>query len=269
MINSEHQMMLREIVATQDKNRIDEVFHQVLYEELGTIKQINNEEQETLNSIFSLLSLPYKIINGSLITKKKNYLGKDELYFIIANVISMLIVALISVINIICSFCFALFITIALFVFLRKRKSDLNDNNNINPVEMKYCINADDLISITENILSYIKHFFNVLKNPSDPTPTKFIPLHECFPNILSWLQTVYAESMDFGEHEKKYMLGRINSIAKQCYYEVILYDGNNMNMFINTIDEHVKEPEMDMPAFIYKKTGKVILPGNLFIPQK
>lgn len=96
------------------------------------------------------------------------------------------------------------------------------------------------------------------------------LPLHECYPNVLKWLQKVYADArLDFSKADKDYLLIRIKNIAKSIYYEV--RDSGKINVFERVPILEIKAPKLDSPAIIYKKNGKeekVVIPGKLFLPS-
>lgn len=74
---------------------------------------------------------------------------------------------------------------------------------------------------------------------------------------------------MDFDGEARKYLLKRIVNIAYANYYDVVEYNGDNENLFEKETDSELDAVKMNSPAVIYNKTGKVILPGKIFVPSK
>ena len=92
-------------------------------------------------------------------------------------------------------------------------------------------------------------------------------PLHECSPEVLVWLQNVYANArLEFSKADKDYLLKRIKTIANSKCYDV--RDSGKCNVFELAMDSDLKAPELNMPAIIHNKTDNVVLPGKLFLPS-
>ena len=91
-------------------------------------------------------------------------------------------------------------------------------------------------------------------------------PLHENDSNILQWFQMVYADAQDFSKAEKDYLIKRIEKITHKNFYD--LKNSGKIDIFEKEVDSELKAPKLYSPAVIYNKTGKVILPGKLFIPR-
>ena len=94
------------------------------------------------------------------------------------------------------------------------------------------------------------------LKNP---------PLYECYPNVLKWLQMVYADAQDFSKPEKDYLLTRIKKIANSCYYNV--KSSGDMGGFERVTILKNKAPELFSPSIIDNRTGIVVVPGKIYLP--
>ena len=91
------------------------------------------------------------------------------------------------------------------------------------------------------------------------------LPLHENNPGMILWLQKVYANAQSFSKEEKDYLTKRIKNVLYADYYD--LKDSGKTNVFELAVDSDLKAPELNMPAIIHNKTGKVVLPGKIFIP--
>ena len=92
------------------------------------------------------------------------------------------------------------------------------------------------------------------------------LPLHENYPDILQWFQMVYADAQDFSKADKDYLIKRIEKITHYNFYD--LKNSGKIGIFEKEVDSELKAPKLYSPAVIYNKTGKVILPGQLFIPR-
>ena len=79
----------------------------------------------------------------------------------------------------------------------------------------------------------------------------------------------VYADAMDFDEKARNYLLKRIVTVAHDIYYDVVVYNGNNENLFEKETDCELDTVKMYSPSIIYNKTGKVVIPGKIFVPSK
>lgn len=92
------------------------------------------------------------------------------------------------------------------------------------------------------------------------------LPLHECYPCVLEWLQKVYADAQDFSKPEKDYLLIRIKNIAEVIGYEV--RDSGKIDVFERVPILEIKAPKLDLPSIIDERTNKVVKPGKLFLPS-
>ena len=93
------------------------------------------------------------------------------------------------------------------------------------------------------------------------------LPLHECYPEVLVWLQKVYTDArLEFSKADKDYLLKRIKTIANSKCYDV--RESGKCNVFELAMDSDLKAPELNMPAIIHNKTDNVVLPGKLFLPS-
>ena len=120
---------------------------------------------------------------------------------------------------------------------------------------------AEELIAEKEEKAEIWKSDYNKLRVD---LPT--LPLHVNAPNVLEWLQMVYADARFFSKPEKDYLLKRIKNIADQIYYEV--RDSGKINVFERVPILEIKAPKLDLPSIIDERTGKVVLPGKIFIPS-
>lgn len=91
-------------------------------------------------------------------------------------------------------------------------------------------------------------------------------PLHENDPNILQWFQMVYADAQDFSKTEKDYLIRRIENIAHSSHYNVI--SSGKIDVFERKLGYGNNVPEVFYPAIEYNKTGKVVLPGKIYMPK-
>lgn len=276
MINSQHAQLLREAVALCDKNKIDSAFQQVLREEIGGLK-VGNEVQNHLKKIISNLAMPYEMevdiqpVNLPVANEQQPMI-RAKVLKLVGCLVMLVAISLLSVYwDIKAGIGVAALLTMiyALYLFSKKTGTDSSQHTSVNipvpQVSVKPKIDAETLIQTANRIVAEMTYCADELNSPA---PTQ-LPLHECYPNILVWLQMVYGDSLDFDEEAQKYMLKRVSNIARECYYEVRTYDGSNQNLFEVVESENVSEPQMYLPAIVHTKTNKVILPGRLFVPEK
>lgn len=91
-------------------------------------------------------------------------------------------------------------------------------------------------------------------------------PLHVDYPNVLKWLQMVYADARFFSKPEKDYLLKRIKNIAYSIYYDV--KDSGDLEVFAKEVRADFKAPKQYFPAIIDRRTGEVVESGKIFIPS-
>ena len=121
---------------------------------------------------------------------------------------------------------------------------------------------AEELIAEKEEKAEIWKSDYYKLK---DEKPQK-LPLHENNPGMLEWLQMVYADaSIDFSKADKDYMLKRIENIADFIGYDV--KTSGKIGVFENEYKNDFKAPRMYTPSIIDRKTGKVVVPGKIYLP--
>ena len=276
MINSQHAQLLREAVALCDRNKVDSAFQQVLREEIGGL-MVGNEVQNHLKKIISNLTVPYEVevgvqpVNLSVVNEPQPRTGKTVLK-LVGCFLMLVAVSLLSVYwNIKVGIGAAVLLTgVCALYFYRQVDADKSQHPSVNipapQVSVKPRLDAETLIETANRIMKELTYLADELESPA---PAQ-LPLHECYPNILVWLQMVYEDGLDFDDEEaKEYILKRVPTVALECNYEIRVYDGNNQSSFKVVESEGVNEPRMRMPAIVYIKTNKVILPGLLFVPEK
>lgn len=276
MITTKHQQLLREAVETNEKEAINAVFQKVLREEIGAMRDISNITQDYLYKVAEQIAIPFKpeirVLAESNTDLKKVSL-KNELVCLIICLVALVGMTIIGA-EVECGktlgICLSFVIVMALY-FYTKTHPDKREINRRQPqIKIEEIVDADVLIDIANKVIGNLRNLVEELAHQgSDSQPPTRLPLYECYPNILNWLQTIYSDCLDFDDRTKGYMLKRIEGIARQCYYDIVPYDGDNMNMFEINKEIGLEEPKMISPAVVYSKTGLVVLPGIIAVPNK
>ncbi len=122
---------------------------------------------------------------------------------------------------------------------------------------------AEELIAEKkEAAIDWKRKYYNL----KSEKPQK-LPLHENNPGMIEWLQKLYELAIeDLPKAEKNAVTKRIKNILYENYYD--LKDSGKINGFELAVDSDLKAPKLNMPAIIHNKTGKVVLPGKLFLPS-
>lgn len=271
MITNEHQELLRKAVATNEKEKIKSTFRKVLKEEFGAINGLNPVAQEYLGELAKLIVVPSKIeVNISQNEEPEEKQDSNGgLQHLLVSLIALVGVSVIGdKFGMEWGIGLSVVLAILAFFFVKKgtgkKTLDVVEQPKASVVEA-YDENA--LIELVDNLCKEVKGLVHELKTGID-IPVK-LPLHECYPNLLMWLQKVYTDALDFDGEARKYLLKRIVNIAYENYYDVVEYNGDNENLFEKETDSELDAVEMNSPAVIYNKTGKVILPGKIFVPSK
>ena len=100
----------------------------------------------------------------------------------------------------------------------------------------------------------------------------RFRLLETSYPNILKWFQDRYADLSEMPEDVQKFFGKRIKNILRQNGYDLHddaskLSDKKYLSMFSKQSDVHLTSPELHSPAITNSETGKVVLPGVVWIP--
>lgn len=271
MITNEHQELLRKVVATNEKEKIKSTFRKVLKEEFGAINGLNPVAQEYLGELAKLIVVPSKIeVNISQNEEpEEKQASNDGLLHLLVSLIALVGVSVIGdKFGMEWGICLSVVLAILAFFFVKKGAEKKATNVVEQPkASVVEAYDEKALIELVDNLRKEVKGLVCELKTGID-MPVK-LPLHECYPNLLVWLQKVYADALDFDEEVRKYLLKRIVNIAYANYYDVVEYNGDNENLFEKETDRELDAVEMNSPAIIYNKTGKVILPGKIFVPSK
>ena len=268
MITNEHQELLRKAVATNEKEKIQSTFRKVLKEEFGTINGLNSVAQEYVGELAKLIVVPSKIeVNISQNEEpEEKQASNGGLQHLLVSLIALVGVSVIGdKFGVEWGIGLSVVLAILAFFFVKKgAEKNVAEQPKASVVE---AYDEDALIELADNLRKEVNGLVHELKTGID-VPAK-LPLHECYPNLLKWLQKVYADALDFEGEARKYLLKRIVNIAYVNYYDVVEYNGDNENLFEKETDSELDAVKMNSPAVIYNKTGKVILPGKIFVPSK
>lgn len=271
MITNEHQELLRKAVATNEKEKIESTFRKVLKEEFGAINGLNPVAQEYLGELAKLIVVPSKIeVNISQNEEsEEKQASNGGLQHLLVSLIALVGVSVIGD-KFGMEWGIGLSVVLAILAFFFVKKGAEKKVPNVVEQPKASVVEAYDenaLIELVDKLSKEVKGLVRELKTGID-MPVK-LPLHECYPDLLEWLQKVYADALEFDEDIRGYLLKRIVNIAYTNYYNVVEYNGDNEKLFEKEIDRKLHSVTMISPAIIYDKTGKVILPGKIFVPSK
>lgn len=274
MITNEHQELLRKAVATNEKEKIKSTFRKVLKEEFGAINGLNPVAQEYLGELAKLIVVPSKIeVNIS-----QNEEPQEKQAF--NGGLQHLLVSLIALVGVSVigdkfgmEWGIGLSVVLAILAFFFVKKGTEKNVPNVVEQPKASVVEVYDenvLIELVDNLRKEVKGLVRELVDlNTDKSSTVHFPLHEYYPDILKWFQMVYADALDFDEEAKTYLLKRIVKMAHYVYYDVVVYNGDNESLFEKETNSNLDVVEMYSPAIIYNKTGKVVLPGKIFVPSK
>lgn len=274
MITNEHQELLRKAVATNEKEKIKSTFRKVLKEEFGAINGLNPVAQEYLGELAKLIVVPSKIeVNISQNEEpEEKQASNGGLQHLLVSLIALVGVSVIGdKFGMEWGIGLSVVLAILAFFFVKKGAEKKTPNVVEQPkVSVVETYDENVLIELVDNLGNEMKGLVrDFVDLNTDKSTTVQIPLHECYPNVLEWLQMVYADAIDFDEESRNYLLKRIVNIAHSVYYDVVVYNDSNANFFEREIYSKLDSVRMYSPAIIYNKTGKVVLPGKIFVPSK
>lgn len=274
MITQEHQELLRKAVATNEKETVCSAFQKVLKEEFGAIRGLNQVAQDYLCDLAKQIVIPSKTeveISQDDEPKEEQSVNMGLLHFMFSLVALVGVSVVGAKVGLVWGVCLAIVVSVLAF-FLAKKYVKKNVQNMVShpKVLARETYGENTLMELSNGIVKAMKGLVDELVDiESDSSTTRFLPLHECYPDILKWLQMVYAAALDFDEEAKAYLLKRIVIIANYNSYDVVEYNGDNDNLFEKDTDCELDYVKMHSPAIIYNKTGKVVLPGKIFVPSK
>lgn len=280
MITAEHQNMLRDAAASNDKEAIYSAFQKVMKEEICTIRNFNQLTQDYLCNIANLMSLPFKTEVKVVKSQESGVLSnqpaksqKKEIHLAASFAALLGVSALSAKVGVWYGIGLSAVIAVGSYVYAKtsKKHQEKEPEMPASPVPKiteVYSIEADTLIELADKLKKNMNDLVGELVIENGKTTVQ-LPLHECYPNVLDWLQTVYSDALDFDEPAKKYLLKRIDSLANECYYDLVVYDGNNEDLFKQYNSSGIEHVEMVAPSFVYKKTGKMVFSGTIAIPSK
>lgn len=271
MITNEHQELLRKAVATNEKEKIKSTFRKVLKEEFGAINGLNPVAQEYVGELAKLIVVPSKIeVNISQNEEpEEKQASNGGLQHLLVSLIALVGVSVIGdKFGMEWGICLSAVLAILAFFFVKKGAEKKVPNVVEQPkASVVEAYDGKALIELVDNLRKEVKGLVREVKTDINE-PVK-LPLHECYPIILYWLQKVYADAIDFDENARNYLLKRIVKVAHNIYYEVVAYNGDNEDLFEQVPDCDLDTVKMHSPSIIYSKTGKVVIPGKIFVPSK
>lgn len=268
MITIEHQRLIKDAVLSGDHRMITDSFRKVIREELSTMSNINNNLYNCLCDTIEKLEVPYDVmITGTSVNTTDIMKFQNNKY--LEHVIRFAILLFVCVSSIFCGILgFLAVIGSCGFIYWYKAKKNENSKNDKNVPTVVKVFDEFTIIQLANSITLNIGQLIQG-STTTTGTETKELPLHQSYPNILKFMQTIYSDSQDFEEDVKKYLVKRIDSVVRQSYYKIETYNGKNENMFEINVENDINEPVTIIPAITYEKTGQVVLPGVISVPKK
>lgn len=276
MITEKHQQMLEQAVASGDKDNVVAAFRTVLGEEMASVGCTNSVANEYIKRIVENIAAPITTKLEAVIdnTKYPDPRSKDGngICHLLGSFTALLAVGAVS-----SKFGIAygggLAAIVAAVAHFFKRRKDKTAKRP-SPLEPNFAIiektNAEGLVASTEKIVNDFKNMVGeLMEKPAVNPETKRLPLHECYPNILAWMQTAYSDALDFDEEPKKYLLKRIRNVLFAYGYKIVDYDNSNDELFDIHEEIGLKEAIMTSPTIMFEKTDKIIRLGTVAIPKK
>lgn len=264
MVNSIHEDQIRKAVKTKHHEQIRSAFQSAVREEIATLR-INESTKAIVAGIVGKLDIPSKTDVRIVPAVKTDKAPASPQ----GNTLVIICFLLLLVVSGITYFTESLWVGVIVSVvcggfFSQNIKQGVKKPIQPKPqVEVQSAVDAEQLLSLVDEIVLKAKALENeqTIQTPVSPS------LNEMYPNVLKWLQMVYADAVDFDEGAKSYLLKRIRLLAKECHYDLVVFTGDNQEMFKTQKDVAVSEPTMYMPSFVYTKTGEVVLPGIVYVP--
>lgn len=229
--------------------------HGVIENELSVCPEIQDEDRQELSALLCLVHFPLKVEQVCIRTETSDASYEPSRLVGVAtgiitcaalNKMPLLPRVLFSVIG-------GVGVDYAAQYYFQKRKK-INHRNVMN-IQEKLLSSAED---IQERVDKIVRLLVLMMVKPK-------VTLSSNFPNILKWYQAAYADCEDFGSECATYFRHRIESVLRQCYCELVNYDGTNEHLFETELTSRITEPTQELPA-ITAQDG-YLLPGKLFFP--
>lgn len=229
--------------------------HGIIENELSACPEIQDEDRQELSALLCLVHFPLKVEQVCIRTETSDVSYEPSRLVGVAmgiitcaalNKMPLLHRVLLSVIG-------GVGVDYAAQYYSQKRKK--TNHRNVMNIQEKLLSSVEDIQEQVDKIVRLL-----VLMTVK-PKAT----LSSDFPNILKWYQAAYADCGDFGSECATHFRRRIESVLRQCYCELVNYDGTNEHLFETELTSRITEPAQELPA-ITAQDG-YLLPGKLFFP--
>ena len=115
-----------------------------------------------------------------------------------------------------------------------------------------------------EKVVGMLEDVVDTLQQPRQEQPTKALPLMDCYPNVIRWLQNLYVDSVELEEKQQDRIKRSVQTLLRQCYYEIVDYDGTNLDFFQTDRSSLVDTTTQLVPAIVDSRSGKMVVPGSV-----
>lgn len=255
MIQENFRKIEQALAGHPSLQEIRTLVHDIIENELSVCPEIQDEDRQELSALLCLVHFPLEVKRVSIRTETSDMSYEpSRLVGVVTGVIacvalnkmSLLPRALLSVIGGVGVDC------AAQYYFNKRKKAN---NGHVMKIQEILLSSAEN---IQERVDKIVHLFILMVVKPK-------VTLSSDFPNILKWYQAAYADCGDFGPECTMYFRRRIESVLRQCYCEVVNYDGTNEHLFETELTSRITEPTQELPAIIAQ--DGYILPGKLFFP--
>ena len=146
-------------------------------------------------------------------------------------------------------------------------KQKLKNAEELTAKTEERAVNAEKRVKDAEELIAEKEEIIEGYKSELKEEKLKSRPLHENSPIVSNWLQMVYADArLGFSKADKDYILKRIKILLNDQSYEI--RESGKIKFFEREMDSYLKAPKLYSPSIIDERTGKVVLPGRLFLPS-
>lgn len=274
MITQEHKEKLKKAVESGDKTYITVAFHQVIREEIGAYCDLGNAAYDYMNLAISHITAPSKVVVAPL--QPSDPAPQPSSHMVaktIAACASLFIIACISSLaGLLLGIVLSCLVSAGVaYMHLRCKKTQPEIAPSAASSEVKVEYDADTLIETADQIADGLKQAFRIVAEHSGAaTPsgtTSQPPMHKEYLDVIRCLQSIYGRSSKYNEEAREYLQESIESILDQNYYDIVKFDGGNVNKFrVNRIIG-TEAPRTTLPAIVYRKTGEVVQSGIIIAP--
>ena len=251
---------IQRALESNNMENVNEVVRIVLKDEIRNIKA-KELVLTRLSKAFDKMTVPLKIELSY--PKESNKRERALITLTLLWLVACMIISAIARTSFIGAIVISLIFASATFLLYRdKTKRESFESEIIIKSE------AGDIVSQIQDVAHHLKEALAEAEpdvNPSAPQPHS---LYDSFPNVVRWLQNQYIDSDELGKNSQIRMRKSIKVLLDQCYYDIIDYDGTNIEMFKKEYSSHISETTQLEPTIIDTKTQTIVIKGSVLLPD-